>query len=406
MTDQANEGAANAGTLSPEERLRYARHLLLPEVGRGGQERLRAARVVCVGAGGLGSPLLLYLAAAGVGTIGLVDFDTVEASNLQRQVVYGSRDVGLSKLQAAAARLSDLNPNVRVVPHEVRLSSKNALAILRDYDVIADGTDNFPTRYLVADSCVLLDKPNVYASVYRFEGQASVFWASRGPCYRCAFPEPPPPELSPSCAEAGVLGVLPGLLGLLQATEVLKLILGIGEPLLGRLLLVDSLAMTFRTLRLRKDPACVLCGERPTVTALVDYEALCGVANPTPPAISVEEFRERLRARTSSDRFMVLDVREPAETALSAFAFSVKIPLARLPENLSRLSRSDEIVVHCKSGARSARAVQDLLSAGFSRTWNLTGGLDAWILKYGAPENVTLEWAQPEGGVDRSPGSG
>ena len=309
-----------AGELSREEFQRYSRHLIMPEVGLDGQKKLKAARVLCVGAGGLGSPLALYLAAAGVGTLGLVDFDVVDSSNLQRQILHGTKDVGRKKLESAAERLKDVNPNVKVVPHEVRLSSDNALDLLRDYDVIADGTDNFPTRYLVNDACVLLGKPNAYASIFRFEGQASVFWAAKGPCYRCLYQDPPPPGLVPSCAEGGVLGILPGLLGVIQATETIKLILGAGESLVGRLLLVDALGMNFRQLKVRKNPDCVVCGPNPTVTRLIDYEEFCGIPRAKEeekremgvPAITVQELKKRMdegdrvrprgRARAARDR--------------------------------------------------------------------------------------------------------
>src|SRR5512143_2462239 len=292
-----------AGELSREEFQRYSRHLIMPEVGLEGQKKLKAARVLCVGAGGLGSPLSLYLAAAGVGTLGLVDFDVVDSSNLQRQILHGTKDVGRKKLDSAVERLEDVNPNVRVVPHEVRLSSDNALDLLRDYDVIADGTDNFPTRYLVNDACVLLGKPNAYASIFRFEGQASVFWAAKGPCYRCLYQDPPPPGLVPSCAEGGVLGILPGLVGVIQATETIKLILGQGDPLIGRLLLVDALGMKFRELKLRKNADCPVCGKNPTVKELIDYNEFCGIrgeeapAGNDVPAISVEELKQKLDDR-------------------------------------------------------------------------------------------------------------
>jgi sulfur-carrier protein adenylyltransferase/sulfurtransferase len=374
------------GDLTREELQRYSRHLIMPEVGLDGQKKLKAARVLCVGAGGLGSPLALYLAAAGVGTLGLVDFDVVDSSNLQRQILYGTKDVGRPKLESAAERLRDVNPNVNVVPHEVRLSSDNALDLFRDYDVIADGTDNFPTRYLVNDACVLLGKPNVYASIYRFEGQASVFWAAKGPCYRCLYQEPPPPGLVPSCAEGGVLGVLPGLLGVIQATETIKLILGAGESLVGRLLLVDALGMSFRQLRLRKDPHCVVCGPNPTVTRLIDYEEFCGIPRAKEeekremgvPAITVQELKEKM---DKGDAFVLVDVREPHEIAISQLPGSLKIPLGTLPANVNKLSTADAIVVHCRTGARSAKAVEFLMAAGFRKVWNLTGGIDRWAVE-------------------------
>jgi adenylyltransferase/sulfurtransferase len=372
--------------LTREEIQRYARHLIMPEVGLEGQKKLKAARVLCVGGGGLGSPLALYLAAAGVGTLGLVDFDVVDSSNLHRQILYGTKDVGRPKLLSAAERLRDVNPNVRVVPHEVRLSSANALPILREYDVVADGTDNFPTRYLVNDACVLLGKPNVYASIFRFEGQASVFWAEKGPCYRCLYPEPPPPGLVPSCAEGGVLGILPGLLGVIQATEAIKLILGTGEPLIGRLLLVDALGMSFRQLKLRKSPDCVVCGPNPTVTKLIDYEQFCGIPQAREeekrdmgvPAITVAELKEKM---DRGDAFVLVDVREPHEIAISSLPDSVKIPLGSLPANVNKLSTADEIVVHCRTGMRSAKAVQFLMDAGFRKVWNLAGGIDRWAVE-------------------------
>jgi len=371
--------AVDPVTLSNEEIRRYSRHLILPEVGLEGQKKLKAARVLAVGTGGLGSPLAVYLAAAGVGTIGLVDFDVVDDSNLHRQILFGTSDVGKPKLSVAVRRLKELNPNVEVVPFEERLTSENALEILRDFDVVADGTDNFPTRYLVNDACVLTGKPNVYASIFRFEGQASVFWAAKGPCYRCLYSEPPPPGLVPSCAEGGVLGILPGLLGLIQATETIKLVLGGGESLIGRLLLVDALSMRFRELKLRKNPDCVLCGPRPTVTKLIDYEAFCGIV-PEPadagvPEISVEELAAM---RRRGDPFVLLDVREPHEIEICALSGSMRVPLGELTENLHRLSTADEIVVHCRSGSRSAKAVAQLKQAGFRKVRNLAGGILAW----------------------------
>ena len=384
-----------AADLSAEELRRYARHVILPEVGVAGQRRLKESRVLVVGAGGLGSPLALYLAAAGVGAIGLVDFDVVDESNLHRQLLFGSRDVGRPKLEAAGRRLRDANPHVEILPFEERLTSANALEILRGFDVVADGTDNFPTRYLVNDACVMLGKPNAYASIFRFEGQASVFWAERGPCYRCLYPEPPPPGLVPSCAEGGVLGVLPGLLGTIQATETIKLLLGIGEPLVGRLLLVDALGMRFRELRVRKDPACAVCGPNPTVTALIDYEEFCdpaavrSAAAPATgtapvvssggmhavPEISVDELKAK---RDRGERFTLVDVREPREWEVSDISGSLKIPLGRLPQSLDQLSPDDEIVVYCRSGARSANAVQFLGSRGYARAKNLVGGINRW----------------------------
>lgn len=363
--------------LSTAERLRYARHLALPEVGEEGQKRLKAARVLVVGAGGLGSPVALYLAAAGVGTLGLVDFDAVDVTNLQRQLLYGTSDVGRPKLEAAARRLSDLNPGVRVVLHAARLSSENAFDVLAGYDVVADGTDNFPARYLVNDACVLLDKPNVHASVYRFDGQASVFWASRGPCYRCLFEEPPPPDLVPSCAEGGVLGVLPGLLGTIQATEVLKLLLDVGEPLVGRLLLVDALRMEFRTISTARNPSCAICGTRPTITRLIDYEAFCAGR---PASWVVEASPEALAARLlAGDAPFLLDVREPYEIPVRALAASVNIPLADLPSRLAEVPRSRDVVIYCESGTRSARALAVLRGAGHTRVSHLAGGIARWL---------------------------
>ena len=388
--------AGPGGGLSNDEIRRYARHLIMPEVGLEGQKRLKAARVLAVGAGGLGSPLALYLAAAGVGTIGLVDFDVVDDSNLQRQILYGTADVGRPKLAAAAARLRDLNPNVEIVTLQERLTSENALEIVRDFDVVADGTDNFPTRYLVNDACVLAGKPNVYASIFRFEGQASVFWAERGPCYRCLYAEPPPPGLVPSCAEGGVLGILPGLLGTIQATETIKLLLGAGEPLIGRLLLVDALSMRFRELKLRKNPDCVICGPRPTVTRLIDYEAFCGVGAgessesaggarddlgvvSSAPMRSDEVSVEDLKGmRDRGESFVLVDVREPREWAISDLSDSVKIPLGSLPQSLDKLAKDDEIVVYCRTGGRSGNAVQFLHRMGFAKARNLVGGINLW----------------------------
>ncbi len=369
--------------LSPEELRRYARHLILPEVGETGQRRLKQARVLCVGAGGLGSPLTLYLAAAGVGTIGLVDFDVVDASNLHRQILYETSDVGRPKLAAAAERLSSMNPNVRVERFEERLTSENALRIVREFDVVADGTDNFPTRYLVNDACVLTGRPNVYASVFKFEGQVSVFGAEGGPCYRCLFEQPPPPGLVPSCAEGGVLGILPGLLGTMQAVEALKLLLGAGDSLIGRLLLVDALAMRFRELKVRKNPDCVVCGSHPSVTRLIDYEAFCGekplVSSDAmfgrAPEVSVEELKAM---QDRGDRFVLVDVREAHEYPISDLAGSVKIPLGTLPSSLDRLSRDDAIVVYCRTGGRSGNAVQFLQRAGYGKAVNLAGGINRW----------------------------
>ncbi|MGO8720280.1 MAG: molybdopterin-synthase adenylyltransferase MoeB [Acidobacteriaceae bacterium] len=373
-------------TLTPEEMARYSRHLILPEVGEEGQLKLKAARVLCIGAGGLGAPLTMYLAAAGVGTLGIVDFDVVEASNLHRQVIHGTNDVGRPKLDSAEDSLKAINPNVNVVKFPTRLSSENALTIFKDFDMIADGTDNFPTRYLVNDACVLSGKPNVYASIFRFEGQASVFAMEDGPCYRCLYPEPPPPGLVPSCAEGGVLGILPGLLGIIQATEVIKLILGQGEPLVGRLLLVDTLAMRFRELKLHKNPECPMCGAHATITKLIDYEQFCGLPSKSaPPAAMVngipqmqpEELKRRLDA--GEDLFL-LDVREPYEFAIAQLGGHL-IPLNDLPRRVRELDSEQEIVVQCKVGGRSQLAAEFLAQNGFKKIHNLAGGIQAWLEK-------------------------
>ena len=367
--------------LSNEEVLRYSRHLIMPEVGMEGQQKLKAARVLCIGAGGLGSPLALYLAAAGVGTLGLVDFDVVDFTNLQRQVIHHTGDVGRPKLQSAKEKIAAINPFVHVALFETRLTSENALRIFDGFDIIVDGTDNFPTRFLVNDACVLSGKPNVYGSIFRFEGQASVFAAKDGPCYRCLYPEPPPPGMVPSCAEGGVLGILPGLIGLIQATEAIKLILGAGEPLIGRLLLVDALGMRFRELKLRKNPDCAVCGTHPTVTKLIDYEQFCGVRGEEKPVISggvpeisVEELKQRLDAK---DDLFILDVREPHEYKICNLNGHL-IPLNDLPKRMSELDSDKEMVVHCRSGARSAKAVAFLQQAGFTKVKNLAGGVLAW----------------------------
>lgn len=368
--------------LTHKEVERYSRHLLLPEVGLDGQRRLKAARVLLIGAGGLGSPAALYLAAAGVGTLGLVDFDVVDASNLQRQILHGTPDVGRPKLQSAADRLGAINPEVHVERHETRLTSENALDLFASYDVILDGTDNFATRYLVNDACVLLGKPNAYGSIFRFEGQASVFAAKDGPCYRCLYPEPPPPGLVPSCAEGGVLGVLPGIIGTIQATEAIKLILGVGQPLVGRLLLFDALTMKFRELRARRDPNCPVCGTNPTVTALIDYEQFC--AGPQPVAQPTNELAEisavELKAQLEGSHPPVLiDVREPHEFQICRIPGSILIPLGQLGSHIKELDPSAEIVVHCKGGVRSAKAAKQLQSEGFDHVTNLRGGILAWI---------------------------
>ncbi|KPK81943.1 MAG: molybdenum cofactor biosynthesis protein MoeB [Gemmatimonas sp. SM23_52] len=370
--------------LTPDEIRRYARHIVMPEVGLEGQKTLKQARVLVVGAGGLGSPASLYLAAAGVGTIGLVDFDAVEFSNLQRQVIHGTRDVGRSKLDSARDRLLDVNPEITFEGHQVRLRSDNALEILDRYDVIVDGSDNFPTRYLVNDACVLLDKPNVYGSIFRFEGQVSVFYAKEGPCYRCLYREPPPPGLVPSCAEGGVLGALPGIIGALQANETIKLILGRGEPLIGRLLLFDALRLRFRELRLRRDSECPICGENPTIHELIDYEAFCGVTQAESdlrrlegeiPQTSARDLKARLAA---GEPIRLIDVRESHEWDICHLEGAELIPMATLPAQLNRLDSTEEIVVYCRIGERSAYAVRLLQDAGFLRAFNLAGGILSW----------------------------
>jgi adenylyltransferase/sulfurtransferase len=371
-------------TLSPNEMQRYSRHLILSEVGLEGQRKLKAARVLCIGAGGLGSPAALYLAAAGVGTIGIVDFDVVDFSNLQRQILHGTSDVGRSKLESARDSILDINPEVKVELYETALSSQNALELFKPYDVIIDGTDNFPTRYLVNDACVLLGIPNAYGSIFRFEGQASVFGTKEGPCYRCLYPEPPPPGLVPSCAEGGVLGVLPGMIGMIQATETLKLILGAGEPLIGRFLIFDALRMTFRELKLRKDPDCPVCGTHPTVTELIDYEQFCGVApHQAEGTVAGDDGREitstELKARLDrGEPLVVLDVREPQEYQINRIPGSVLIPLGELPQRYQELDPSQEIIAQCKSGARSAKAAEFLRQKGY-QVKNLKGGILGWI---------------------------
>ena len=367
-------------TLTNDEILRYSRHLIMPEVGMEGQQKLKAARVLCIGAGGLGSPLALYLAAAGVGTLGIVDFDVVDYTNLQRQIIHSTADVGRKKLDSAAEKLKAINPFLNIRKFETRLSSDNALELFRDFEIIADGTDNFPTRYLVNDACVLTGKPNVYGSIFRFEGQASVFAMKEGPCYRCLYPEPPPPGLVPSCAEGGVLGILPGLVGVIQATEAIKLILGKGDPLIGRLLLVDALGMKFRELKLRKNPDCPVCGKHPSITKLIDYNEFCGIRGEEKPMevgvpeIQVEELKSRL---DSGEDVFVLDVREPHEYQICNIS-GYLIPLGDLPKRVHELDSSREIVAHCRSGARSAKAVDFLRQAGFKKVHNLAGGILAW----------------------------
>jgi sulfur-carrier protein adenylyltransferase/sulfurtransferase len=365
--------------LSHAETLRYSRHLLLPEVGVEGQRKLKAARVLTIGAGGLGSPLSLYLAAAGVGTIGIVDFDVVDLTNLQRQIVHGTSTLGRSKLESAKARLTDLNPNLKVESFETRLSAENALEIIREFDIVVDGTDNFPTRYLVNDACVLLGKPNVYGSIFRFEGQASVFYAKEGPCYRCLYSEPPPPGLVPSCAEGGVLGVLPGIIGSIQALETIKWIIGAGDSLVGRLVLFDALKLRFRELKLRKDPNCPICGDAPTIRELIDYEAFCGIgAAPAyqGPEVLVEELNEEWAAK--GDDLVVVDVREPHEWEIAHLEGSRLIPLGQLPERINELDGHAEIVTYCHKGSRSMKALEILKGAGFGKVRSLAGGIDAW----------------------------
>jgi molybdopterin/thiamine biosynthesis adenylyltransferase/rhodanese-related sulfurtransferase/molybdopterin converting factor small subunit len=383
----ADKPATEPPALDAEEFKRYSRHLILPEIGLDGQRKLKASSVLCIGAGGLGSPVAMYLAAAGLGRIGIVDFDVVDYSNLQRQIIHGTPDVGRSKLLSAKQSIQALNPHVQVDTYETALSSQNALELFRPYDVVIDGTDNFPTRYLVNDACVLTGKPNAYGSIFRFEGQASVFGVKEGPCYRCLYPEPPPPGLVPSCAEGGVLGVLPGIIGVIQATEALKLILGVGEPLIGRFLIYDALKMRFRELKLRKDPDCPVCGTHPTVTQLIDYEQFCGItpARTQAPALpaelvtSVEALADRVQRK---EPVWILDVREPREFEICRIPGSTLIPLGELPRRLEEVPRGEsapDIVVHCKSGARSAKAVALLREQGFERVKNLEGGILAWI---------------------------
>ncbi len=366
--------------LSHEEVKRYSRHLIMPEVGMEGQKKLKQGSVLCVGAGGLGSPLAFYLAAAGIGRMGIVDFDVVDFSNLQRQILHTTHDVGRPKLESAREKLEALNPNVRVETHETRLTSNNALELFEKYDMIADGTDNFPTRYLVNDACVLTGKPNVYGSIFRFEGQASVFATSDGPCYRCLYPEPPPPGLVPSCAEGGVLGILPGLVGLIQATEVIKLLLGKGESLAGRLLLFDALGMKFRELKLRKNPKCPVCGENPSIKELIDYEEFCGIGQEVQEPTGIEEVtaKELKEELDQGKDIFILDVRNPVEYEICRLDGSHLIPLDELLNRLHELDSAREIVAHCRSGARSAQAIEMLREAGFRKLRNLKGGVLAW----------------------------
>ena len=375
-------GGADPVRLSNDEVLRYSRHLIMPEVSMEGQLRLKQAKVLLIGSGGLGAPLGLYLAAAGVGRIGLVDFDVVDVTNLQRQIIHSTPDVGRSKLDSARDRLKNLNPHVDLVTYETRLTSANAMDLFKDYDIIADGTDNFPTRYLVNDACVLLNKPNVYGSIYRFEGQASVFAAEQGPCYRCLYPEPPPPGLVPSCAEGGVLGILPGLIGVIQATEVVKLILGKGNPLIGRLLLLDALEMKFRELKLRKNPECPICGPHRTIHQLIDYEQFCGIGPEPAPPPGLSEFEidpvEVKKKMDRGDKFFLLDVREPHEVDICQIPGSYLIPLGQVTSRLSELNSADEMIVYCRSGQRSGKAVDFLRKAGFRKVKNMKGGTLAW----------------------------
>jgi adenylyltransferase/sulfurtransferase len=377
----AVEDAKEQVELGRDEILRYSRHLIMPEVALEGQKKLKAARVLCIGAGGLGSPLALYLAAAGVGRLGIVDFDVVDFTNLQRQIIHSTANVGRPKLDSARERIAEINPHVQVESYETALKSDNALDLFRDYDIIVDGTDNFPTRYLVNDACVLLGKPNVYGSIFRFEGQATVFYAKEGPCYRCLYPEPPPPGLVPSCAEGGVLGVLPGVIGVIQAIETVKLILGKGDSLIGRLMLFDAMKMKFRELKLRKNPDCPICGDNPTIKEPIDYEEFCGVT--LQPQVEVGADFEitpiDLKAKIDrGDDFVLIDVREPEEYAICRIPGSRLIPLRTVPERVHELSSADDIVVHCRSGVRSGQAVEFLKQAGFRRVKNLVGGILRW----------------------------
>ena len=388
MIPSNHVGVEQLPSLTPEEMQRYSRHLILPEVGLEGQRKLKNARVLLIGSGGLGAPLGMYLAAAGVGTLGLVDFDVVDVTNLQRQIIHGTKDVGRPKIESARDRLADINPNVRVEAYETRLTSGNALELFREYDVVVDGTDNFPTRYLVNDACVLTGRPNVYGSIFRFEGQASVFWAARGACYRCLYPEPPPPGLVPSCAEGGVLGVLPGIIGAIQANETIKLVLGGGDPLVNRLLLFDAWKLRFRELKLRKDPACPVCGESPTVRELIDYEEFCGLRpRPAPQAAAAKEdsrmeeitATELKRRLDRGDDLQVIDVREPNEYEIARIPGARLIPLGQVTQRMGEIDEGRETVVHCKGGVRSARAIEALTRSGFKgKLLNLKGGIGAW----------------------------
>jgi adenylyltransferase/sulfurtransferase len=369
---------------SNDEIARYSRHLIMPEVTLEGQKRLKAASILCIGAGGLGSPIALYLAAAGIGRMGLVDGDVVDFSNLQRQILHGTKDVGRKKLNSARDRIREINPNVQMDLHDTLFTSANAAELVRDYDLVIDGTDNFPTRYLSNDICVFLKKPNVYGSIFRFEGQCSVFAPHLGgPCYRCMFPEPPPPGMVPSCAEGGVLGVLPGLIGVMQAIEAIKLVMGIGDPLIGRLVHFDALKLKFREFKLRRDPKCPVCGENPTITELIDYDQFCGIpqaaaaeaAEAPIPTMTVRQLKQKL---DNGDKFLLLDVREPFEWDICHIDSAKLIPLGQLPSRMSELDSAEEIVIHCKSGGRSAKAVRLLQEAGFSKLHNVEGGITAW----------------------------
>ena len=391
MRELINQAALADVALSHEEVQRYSRHLIMPEVGAAGQKKLKASSVLLIGAGGLGSPLGMYLAAAGIGRIGLVDYDVVDYTNLQRQIIHGTKDVGRPKLESARDRILDINPHVQLDLYEVPLTSDNALEIFAPYDVIIDGTDNFPTRYLTNDASVLLGKPNVYGSIFRFEGQASVFYAEEGPCYRCLFPEPPPPGLVPSCAEGGVLGILPGTIGAIQATEAIKLLLGIGEPLIGRLLLYDALSMNFDYVRLRKNPNCPVCSENPTLTELIDYEQFCGMPahdrslyvssengqSDAVPQMTPVELKARL---DKGDNLFILDVREPHEWDISNLSDlgAVLIPKGQVLEHMGKLDTAQEMVVHCRTGVRSADVIRQLREHGFKKMWNLDGGINRW----------------------------
>jgi adenylyltransferase/sulfurtransferase len=374
------KGASENGSFTKEEIERYSRHLIMPEVALEGQKKLKKASVLIVGMGGLGSPLSMYLAAAGVGRLGIVDFDVVDYTNLQRQVIYSTDNVGQSKLESARNRLKGINPHIRIETHETRLTSENAIELFKNYDIIIDGTDNFPTRYLVNDACVLLGKPNVYGSIFRFEGQVSIFYAKEGPCYRCLYPEPPPPGLVPSCAEGGVLGILPGTIGLLQATEAVKLILGMGEPLIGRLLLYNALEAKYREFKLKKDPDCPICGDNPTIHSLIDYEDFCGIGKDIvdlEPKYEISAIELNQKIHNNGDTF-ILDVREPHEFEMCRIPNSKLIPLNNLATRINELDRSWDIVLYCRSGVRSAKALKFLREAGFKNVKNLVGGILEW----------------------------